>query len=57
MMNDKFKKIAMGISAGALALAMGIQTFVFGQSDLQKLQTEVAELTKRLADIENCCGR
>jgi hypothetical protein len=57
MMNDKFKKIAISISAGALALAMGIQTFVFGQSDLQKLQTEVAELTKRLATIENCCGR
>jgi hypothetical protein len=57
MMNEKFKKIAVSISAGALALALGIQTFVFGQTDLQKLQTEVAELTKRLVDIESCCGR
>ena len=57
MTSENFKKIVISVSAGALALAMGIQTFFFGQSDLQKLKTEVVELTKRLANIENCCGR
>lgn len=56
-MNEKYKKIAVGISAGALALAMGIQSFVFGQNDIQKLQADVAELNKRLTLIEIRNGR
>jgi thymidine phosphorylase len=52
MMNDSVKKIAMGGSAIVLAVAMGLQTFVFGQSDLQALKNEVMKLSERMAKLE-----
>ena len=51
-MNENIKKIAMGGSAIALAIAMGLQTFVFGQSDMQKLKEDVAKLSERVAKLE-----
>jgi thymidine phosphorylase len=46
------KKIAMGGSAIVLAIAMGLQTFVFGQNDLQALKDEVVKLSERMAKLE-----
>jgi thymidine phosphorylase len=51
-MNDNVKKIAMSGSAIVLALAMGLQTFVFGQNDLQTLKNEVMKLSERIAKLE-----
>lgn len=51
-MNENIKKIAMGGSAIALAIAMGLQTFVFGQSDMQKLKEDVAKLSECVAKLE-----
>ena len=51
-MNEKIKKIAVGGSALALAIAMGLQTFVFGNSDMQTLKEEVAKLSERIAKLE-----
>lgn len=53
-MNEKIKKIAVGASAIALAIAMGLQTFVFGQNDLQTLKEEVKRLTEQTAKLEAC---
>jgi hypothetical protein len=51
-MNENIKKIATGGSVIALAIAMGLQTFVFGKSDIQTLKDEVAQLTHRIAKLE-----
>jgi hypothetical protein len=51
-MNEKMKKIAIGGSAVALAIAMGLQTFIFGQSDIQTLKEEVLKLSERIAQLE-----
>ena len=51
-MNEKIKKIAVGTSAVALAVAMGLQTFVFGNSDIQILKEEVLKLSERVAKLE-----
>jgi hypothetical protein len=52
-MNDNIKKIAVTGSAIALALAMGLQTFVFGQNDIQSLKDEVHKLAERLSRLES----
>jgi hypothetical protein len=51
-MNDNVKNIAMSCSAIVLAIAMGLQTFVFGQNDLQALKNEVVKLSERMAKLE-----
>ena len=51
-MNENIKKIAVGTSAIALAIAMGLQTFVFGNSDIQILKEEVSKLSERVARLE-----
>ena len=51
-MSENLKKIAVGGSALALAVAMGIQTFVFGQNDMQTLKSAVVELSERIAKLE-----
>ena len=51
-MNEKMKKIAVGGSAVALAVAMGLQTFVFGNSDIQLLKEEMAKLSERVTKLE-----
>ena len=51
-MNENIKKIALSGSAIALAIAMGLQTFVFGQSDVQTLKEEVVKLSERVAKLE-----
>jgi polyhydroxyalkanoate synthesis regulator phasin len=51
-MDEKMKKIAVGGSAIALAIAMGLQTFVFGHSDMQTLKEEVGKLSERVARLE-----
>jgi thymidine phosphorylase len=51
-MNDNVKKIAMSGSAIVLAIAMGLQTFVFGQNDLQTLKNEVMKLSERIVKLE-----
>ena len=43
-MSENMKKVAVGGSAIALAIAMGLQTFFFGQNDIQTLKTEVAQI-------------
>ena len=52
-MNDKIKKIAATISGIALALAMGIQTFVFGKSDMQKMNDDITAIAARVSTIES----
>ena len=52
MVNETMKKYAVGGSAIVLAIAMGLQTFVFGQNDLQALKDSVAKLTERVAQLE-----
>jgi hypothetical protein len=52
MNHDKIKQIAVGGSAVAMAIAMALQTFVFGQSDIQVLKAEVAQLSKRVIKLE-----
>lgn len=51
-MNEKVKNIAVGASAVALAVAMGLQTFVFGNNDIQTLKDDVAKLSERVAQLE-----
>ena len=51
-MNEKIKKMAVGGSAIALAIAMGLQTFLFGDSDIKVLKEEVAKLSERVAKLE-----
>ena len=51
-MNELIKKHAVTASAIAFAIAMGLQTFVFGSSDVQNLKQEVAQLTERIAKLE-----
>ncbi len=51
-MNENVKKIAISGSAIALAIAMALQTFVFGQNDLQTLKEDVAKLSERIAILE-----
>jgi len=51
-MNENLKKIAVSGSALALAIAMGLQTFVFGQTDIQTLKSEMASLAERVAKLE-----
>jgi hypothetical protein len=52
MLNENMKKVAVGGSALALAIAMGLQTFVFGQNELQAIKENVAKLTERVAQLE-----
>ena len=52
MVNETMKKYAVGGSAIVLAIAMGLQTFVFGQNDLQALKDSVAKLAERVAQLE-----
>ncbi len=52
MLNENIKKVAVGGSAVVLAIAMGLQTFVFGHNDLQVLKDSVAKLTERVAQLE-----
>ena len=49
---EKIKQVAVGGSAVAMAIAMALQTFVFGQSDIQVLKEQVTQLTERLAKLE-----
>jgi len=51
-MNESVKKIAISGSAIALAIAMALQTFVFGQNDLQTLKEDLAKLSERMAILE-----
>ena len=51
-MNETVKKIAISGSAIALAIAMALQTFVFGQNDLQTLKEDLAKLSERMAILE-----
>lgn len=52
MLNENMKKVAVGGSAIVLAIAMGLQTFVFGQGDLQGLKDSLAKLTERVTQLE-----
>lgn len=49
---EKIKQVAVGGSAVAMAIAMALQTFVFGQSDIQVLKEQVTQLRERLAKLE-----
>lgn len=51
-MNDNVKKIAVGGSALALAVAMGLQTFIFGQNDMQTMKETISALSDRVAKLE-----
>jgi thymidine phosphorylase len=50
--NENIKKIAMGGSAIVLAIAMGLQTFIFGQNDIQTLKNDMVNLSERIAKLE-----
>lgn len=51
-MNENIKKIAISGSAIALAVAMGLQTFVFGTNDIQSLKEAMQNLSARIAKLE-----
>jgi hypothetical protein len=51
-MNEALKKYAVSGSAITLAIAMGLQTFLFGNSDIKTLKEEVAKLSDRIAVLE-----
>ncbi len=51
-MNELIKKHAVTGSTLALAIAMGLQTFVFGSNDMQTLKQQVTELSERIAKLE-----
>jgi hypothetical protein len=51
-MNETVKKYAVSGSAIILAIAMGLQTFLFGNSDIKTLKEEVATLSDRIAVLE-----
>lgn len=51
-MNETVKKYAVSASAIALAIAMGLQTFIFGKNDLQTLKDDVVKLSERVAQLE-----
>lgn len=51
-MNEKIKNVAVGASAIALAVAMGLQTFVFGNNDIQTLKDDVVKLSERITQLE-----
>jgi hypothetical protein len=51
-MSENIKKYAVSGSAIALSIAMALQTFVFGQNDLQKIKEEISALSKRIDQIE-----
>jgi hypothetical protein len=52
MDKEKIKKLAAGGSAIALAIAMALQTFVFGQNDIEALKQEVTKISERLTKLE-----
>jgi hypothetical protein len=52
MMNENIKKLAINGSAIALALAMGLQTFIFGHNDIQKLKESITQLSERMTKLE-----
>lgn len=52
MNTEKLKQIALGGSTIALAIAMGLQSFVFGQNDIQLLKEQVAQISERLSQLE-----
>jgi hypothetical protein len=51
-MNENIKKLAISGSAIALAIAMGLQTFVFGKSDIQTIKEDMEKLSERVAKLE-----
>lgn len=51
-MNETLKKYAVSGSAITLAIAMELQTFVFGNNDIKILKEEVAKLSDRIAVLE-----
>ncbi len=51
-MNELIKKHAVTGSTLVLAIAMGLQTFVFGSNDMQTLKQQVTELSERIAKLE-----
>jgi len=52
-MSENIKKIAISSSAIALAIAMGLQTFIFGKNDTQTMKEEITQLSDRIAKLEN----
>jgi hypothetical protein len=51
-MNEIIKKHALSGSAIVLSIVMGLQTFVFGNNDIQALKDAVAQLSERIAKLE-----
>lgn len=49
---DNTKKIASSIAGVAFAIAIGIQTFVFGKNDLENLTQKVEQLSQRIKILE-----
>lgn len=51
-MNNKWKTMALNGAPIILAVAMGLQTFIFGSDDIQTLKDEVAKLSERIVKLE-----
>lgn len=51
-MNELIKKHAVSGSALVLAIVMGLQTFIFGNNDMQILKEDVIKLSDRIAKLE-----
>lgn len=49
-MNEFIKKHA--ITGSSIAIAMGLQTFVFGNTDIQKLKEKVEQLSQQITKLE-----
>lgn len=51
------KKYAVGGSAVALAVVMGLQTYFFGENDIENLKSEIATLQEKVAKLEQAQDR
>ncbi|MCA9508976.1 MAG: hypothetical protein KC505_11195 [Myxococcales bacterium] len=51
-MSELIKKHAVSGSALALAIAMGLQSFVFGNNDILVLKETITSLSERIAKLE-----
>jgi polyhydroxyalkanoate synthesis regulator phasin len=51
-LSDNTKKLATTIAGLAFAIAIGVQTFLFGKNDMQTLTEKVDQLSQRIELLE-----
>jgi len=51
-LNDNAKKMTTTVAGIVFAIAIGLQTFLFGKNDLQTLTQKVDQLSQRIEILE-----